>query len=99
MQRPDDLARIARELVQDLAADGVIYGEVRFAPQLHTRRGMTPQQVLQTVAGALRAAGARHAVETGLILCCLRHERAAQSLAIAELAVRNRDRVCALDLA
>src|SRR6185503_6950371 len=48
---------------------------------------------------ALRAAGERHGVQTGLILCCLRHETPAQSLAVAELAVANRRRVCALDLA
>src|SRR5919109_3382783 len=40
MQRPQDLARVATELVEDLAADGVVYAEVRFAPQLHTRRGL-----------------------------------------------------------
>ena len=99
MQRPADLARIARELVEDLSADGVVYGEVRFAPQLHTRRGMAPQEVVEAVSDALRAAGARHGVQTGLILCCLRHESPEQSLAVAELAVRNRGRVCALDLA
>jgi adenosine deaminase len=99
MQRPADLARIARELVEDLAADGVVYGEVRFAPQLHTRRGMAPQEVVETVSNALREAGERHHVQTGLILCCLRHEAPAQSLAIAELALANRGRVCALDLA
>lgn len=99
MQRPQHLARIAEEMVEDLAADGVVYGEIRFAPQLHTRRGLSPQEVVDTVAAALRRAGERHAVETGLILCCLRHETAAQSRAIAELAVANRDKVCALDLA
>jgi adenosine deaminase len=99
MQRPQDLARVAREMVGDLADDGVVYGEIRFAPQLHTRRGLSPQQVVEVVSQALRAAGERRGVETGLILCCLRHETAAQSLAVAELAVANRDRVCALDLA
>jgi adenosine deaminase len=99
MQRPKDLARVAEELVEQLAEDGVVYGEVRFAPQLHTRRGLSPQQVVDAVSGALRAAGERRGVETGLILCCLRHESPAQSVAVAELAVANRDRVCALDLA
>jgi adenosine deaminase len=99
MQRPQDLARVAEELVEDLAKDGVVYGEVRFAPQLHTRRGMSPQEIVETVSAALLRAGERHGVETGLILCCLRHETAAQSLAIAELAAANRGHVCALDLA
>jgi len=99
MQRPQDLARVAEEMVGDLADDGVVYGEVRFAPQLHTRRGMSPQQAVEAVSGALRAAGERRGVDTGLILCCLRHETPTESLAVAELAVANRDRVCALDLA
>ena len=99
MQRPQDLARVAEEHVEDLAADGVIYAEVRFAPQLHTRRGMSLQQIVDTVAAALRRAGEKHGVETGLILCCLRHESPAQSRAVAELAVANRHQVCALDLA
>jgi adenosine deaminase len=99
MQRPQDLARVTEEHVEDLAADGVIYAEVRFAPQLHTRRGMTLQEIVDTVARALRAAGQRHGVETGLILCCLRHESPTQSRAVADLAARNRHQVCALDLA
>jgi adenosine deaminase len=99
MQRPQDLARVAEEHVEDLAADGVIYGEIRFAPQLHTRRGMSLQQIVDTVAAALRRSGEKHGVETGLILCCLRHESPAQSRAVAELAVANRHQVCALDLA
>jgi adenosine deaminase len=99
MQRPEDLRRIARELVEDFAADGVIYAEVRFAPQLHTRRGLTLQQVVDAVHAGLAEGTARHAVRTGLILCCLRHQAPEDSLAIAELAIANRDRVCALDLA
>jgi adenosine deaminase len=99
MQRPQDLARVASELVEDLAADGVVHAEVRFAPQLHTRRGLRLQEVVDTVHGALTAAGARHGVEVGLILCCLRHETAAQSVVVAELAAANRAKVCALDLA
>ena len=99
MQRPEDLARIAAETVEDLAADGVVYGEIRFAPQLHTRRGLSPAEVVVAVSDALRTAGERHGVRTGLILCCLRHQTAAESLAVAELAVAHHDRVCALDLA
>ena len=99
MQRPQDLSRVTAELIEDMAADGVVYAEIRFAPQLHTRRGLSPQQVVETVGKALRVAGTRHDVDTGLILCCLRHETPAQSRAVAELAVANRDRVCALDLA
>jgi len=99
MQHPKDLERIARELVEDWAADGVIYGEVRFAPQLHTRRGLPVEQVLGAVHRGLTAGSAEHGVGFGLILCCLRQEPPARSLEIARLAADNRDKVCALDLA
>ncbi len=99
MQRPRDLSRIARELIEDMAADGVIYAEVRFAPQLHTRRGMPLQQVVDVVSSGLRSSAERHSMQVGLILCCVRHESAQQSLAIARLATANMDKVNGLDLA
>jgi adenosine deaminase len=49
MQQRDHLVRIGREVVEDLAADGVIYGEIRFAPQLHLRDGLSMQEVLHAV--------------------------------------------------
>src|SRR4051794_18613215 len=45
MQRAEDLTRIAAEFVEDLEIDGVVYGEVRFAPQLHRRQRLSLQQV------------------------------------------------------
>lgn len=99
MQEYDAISRIAREFVEDLAADGVIYGEVRFAPQLHRRRGLSLQDVLNAVHEGLVEGGKQFGVHTGLILCCLRHEPPALSLEIAKLAIANRDKVCALDLA
>jgi adenosine deaminase len=99
MQRVPDLERIARELVEDLARDGVIHAEVRFAPQLHTGRGLTMQEVLDAVHRGLAAGGQAHGVTTGLILCCLRHRPAEEGLGVARLAADNRDKVCALDLA
>lgn len=99
MQRPDDLTRIAREAVEDMARDGVIHGELRFAPQLHTRRGLRPEQVLEAVQRGLAAGVEEHGVSIGLIVCCLRHERPEQSLAVAQLASAHRHIVCALDLA
>jgi adenosine deaminase len=99
MQRPGHLRRIARELVEDLAIDGVVYAEVRFAPQLHTREGLSLQEVLDAVAAGLAEGSAAHGVEVGLILCCLRHQAPEESLAVAELAAANRGVVRALDLA
>jgi adenosine deaminase len=99
MQHRDHLVRIAREVVEDLAADGTIYGEIRFAPQLHLRNGLTMQEVLNAVHEGLKQGEQQTAMKTGLIVCCLRHEPAERSLEIATLAVNNRDKVCALDLA
>jgi adenosine deaminase len=96
MQRAEDLTRIASEFVEDLAADGVVYGEVRFAPQLHRRRGLSLQHVLDAVHKGLTSSAT---TRTGLIVCCLRHESPALSEEIAQLAADNRDKVCALDLA
>ena len=99
MQHREHLVRISREIVEDLAADGTIYGEIRFAPQLHLRNGMTMQEVLNAVDEGLKQGERQTGMKTGLIVCCLRHESGERSLEIAKLAVNNRDKVCALDLA
>ena len=99
MQHRDHLVRIAQEVVEDLAADGTIYGEIRFAPQLHLRNGLNMQEVLNAVHEGLKQGEQETGMKTGLIVCCLRHESGKQSLDIAKLAVNNRDKVCALDLA
>jgi adenosine deaminase len=99
MQRASDLRRIGRELAQDLAADGVVYAEIRFAPVLHTRRGLALQQVLEAVHAGLREGGQAHGVSIGLILCCLRSRPPAESLELARLAAANRDLVCGFDIA
>lgn len=85
--------------MKDLHADGVIYGEVRFAPQLHTRGGLRLQEVVEAVNQGLAEGMEKTGVRVGLILCCLRHEDAQSSLAIARLAIANADIVCGLDLA
>ncbi len=103
MQRAVDLQRVAEECVADLAADGVVYAEVRYAPEQHLAAGLGLDEVVEAVqtgfdnaARALRAAG-RHIV-VRQILTALRH--AAMSREIAELAVRHRDRgVCGFDIA
>src|SRR6201996_9206568 len=99
MQHRDHLVRIAREIVKDLAADGTIYGEIRFAPQLHLRNGLNMQEVLEAVHEGLKQGEQQTGITTGLIVCCLRHESSERSLEIAKLAANNRDKVCALDLA
>src|SRR5262249_17041407 len=94
MQAKDALARVAAECAEDLAADGVVYAEVRFAPELHVEAGLTLDEVVTAVLGGFetgtanaRAAG--HRIRVGTLLTAMRH--AARSMEIAELAVRCRD--------
>ncbi|HEV2116684.1 MAG TPA: adenosine deaminase [Terriglobales bacterium] len=98
MQRPEDLFRVAEELLESWAAENVIYGEARFAPQFHTRRGLTMQQALDHVHAGLTSGRKKFGVRFGLIVCCLRHQPVEQSLQVARLAANNMDKVCALDL-
>ena len=54
MQRADDLVRVARECAIDLANDGVVYAEVRFAPELHVHRGLSLEAVVEAVQSGFR---------------------------------------------
>jgi adenosine deaminase len=99
LQTPHALHRAAAELVDDWSRDHVVYGEVRFAPQLHTRAGMRVDDAIDAVAAGLADGAAATGVRTGLLLCCLRHQRPQRSLEIADAAVRRRDVVAGLDLA
>jgi adenosine deaminase len=94
MQTTEALARVAAECAEDLAADGVVYAEVRFAPEQHVDAGLSLDAVVEAVlagfaTGAARAAQAGRRVRVGALLTAMRH--AARSMEIAELAVRHRD--------
>jgi adenosine deaminase len=94
MQNADALVRVAAECAEDLAADGVVYAEVRFAPELHVEQGLTPDAVIEAVlegfrVGARRAAERGRRIRIGCLLTAMRH--AARSREIAQLAVRYRD--------
>jgi len=94
MQTADALARVAAECAEDLAADGVVYAEVRYAPELHVERGLGLEEVVEAVnagfrEGERRAAAAGRPIRVGALLTAMRH--AARSMQIAELAVRYRD--------
>jgi adenosine deaminase len=99
LQHPDALRRAARELVEDWHRDAVVYGEARFAPQQHTRAGMSVDDAIEAAAAGLSEGAAASGVATGLIVCCLRHEPLDTSLAVVDAALRRRDLVAGLDLA
>ncbi len=89
MQTAEAIARVARECAEDLAADGVVYAEVRFAPELHVERGLTLDGVVEAVLDGFRAGCAGTSLRVRALLTAMRHQ--ARSLEIAELAVRWRD--------
>lgn len=100
MQTRDALRLATEDLFAQLRDDGVIYAEIRFAPQLHLLRGLTPEAVVEAVDGATEACIEATGIEARLILCTLRHFNAEQSLQTAQLVERFRgSRVAALDIA
>ncbi len=100
LQDESRLRRVARELVEDAAEDTVWYLEVRFAPFLHTERGLDATEVLKAVLDGLEEGEADHDVTTGVILSGLRHTDPARTLDLARLAVEFKGKgVVGFDLA
>ncbi len=105
LQTESALERIAAEAAVDLGADGVVYAELRFAPELHQQRGLALEAVVEAVQAGFRrgmteSADAGRTIIVNTIVCAMRTDR--RSLEIAELAVRMRacdPRIVAFDLA
>lgn len=94
MQTRDALVRVAAECAEDLADDGVVYAEVRYAPELFVEQGLSLEEVIEAVQDGLtegkrRAAERGRNIVVGTLLCAMRQH--ARSQEIAELAVRYRD--------
>ena len=100
MQSKENLERVAFEAMEDLAAENVVYAELRFAPDLHTKEGLNLEEVVTAVLSGLDRGREATGVQYGLILCAMRNEDPANTLDIAELAVAFKDRgVVAFDIA
>ena len=98
LQTTDALVRVAGECAEDLAADGIVYAEVRYAPELHVERGLQLDEVVEAVQEGFARGAEATGIRIGTILTAMR--TAARSLEIAELAVRWRDRgVVGFDIA
>nr|WP_202107186.1 adenosine deaminase [Agromyces seonyuensis] len=103
MQTREGLARVAKESVLDLAADGVIYGELRWAPEQHLARGLSLDEAVEAVQDGIEdgldaADAAGYDIRIGQLVTAMRH--ADRGLEIAELAVRHRERgVVGFDIA
>jgi adenosine deaminase len=103
MQTEHGLTRVAREAAEDFADDGVVYAEIRWAPEQHVADGLSLAQVVDAVNAGFRqgealAAQRGRRIRVGALATAMRH--AARSREIAELAVRYRDRgVVGFDIA
>ncbi len=100
LQTEQALYRVAFELGEDAAKEKVRYMEVRYAPMLHTRRGLRLTNVVEAVLAGLRAARESSGIEANVILCGIRNISPDSSLEMAELAVAYKGRgVVGFDLA
>ncbi len=100
MQTRDSLRRVAREKAEDLAADGVIYSEVRFAPILHVQGGLSVEEVVESVLEGLREGAGARDTDCRVIICAMRDMDPQVSFDMAELAVKFRDQgVVGFDIA
>ncbi|MCZ9882279.1 adenosine deaminase [Arthrobacter sp. B2a2-09] len=93
-QTRDSLVRVAREFVQDLAEDGVVYGEIRWAPENHQRRGLSLDEAVDAVQEGIQAgtddveaSGKR--IRIGQLITAMRHDSRANE--IAQLAIRHKN--------
>ena len=80
MQSPQQLEWVTLDLMEQLNSEGVLYAEIRFAPLLHTRKGMAPEAAVSVVNEALEKGIKATRLEARLILCTLRHFSESESL-------------------
>jgi len=98
MQRSEDIVRVARETVIDLADDGVIYAEVRVAPEHFTKKGLTMEEVTEAMLEGYRQGEVKTGLKVNTILCGMRQLDKSQE--VAEIVVKYRDKgVVGFDIA
>ena len=98
MQREQDLVRVAKEAVIDLANDGVIYAEIRVAPEHFTKQNMVLEQVVEAMLEGYRLGEVETGLKVNTILCGMRQLDMSQK--VAELVVKYRDQgVVSFDIA
>lgn len=85
MQTEEQLSLVTLDLFTQLQKDNVLYAEIRFAPLLHTRNGLSPEQVVSSVEKATAQAVNSTGIEARIILCTLRYYSTAQSLETVHL--------------
>jgi adenosine deaminase len=85
MQTKQQLELVVKDLFKQMLVDHMLYAEIRFAPLLHTQKGLTPYEVVEATEAATAAAIKETGIEARLILCTLRHYSAEQSMETVKL--------------
>lgn len=96
LQTKENLIRVSEELAIDLKKDGVIYAEVRFAPILHTRNGLSCEEVIESVIEGI----SRVDIKINLIICLMRNVSDNDNYKVIEAGLKYiNNRVVGFDLA
>jgi adenosine deaminase len=105
LQNGQALERVAEEAVEDLADDGVVYAEIRFAPELHQQKGMTLEEAVEAVCSGLkkgeeRAFSKGQKIRVNLICCAIRMaQRSMEIVQLVDVMRQSFDRVVGFDIA
>jgi adenosine deaminase len=100
MQTASALERVAYELVEDWKNDGILYGEMRFMPSLHRHQGLRYEEIVEATLSGLKRGRRDFGVESGLIVCSMRHVPVEETKGNIDVAIKYRDHgVVAVDMA
>lgn len=91
MQTPEQLRASIEYLFRQFQKDGVIYAEIRFAPHLHTERGLSPSRVVEIAESAVEEQVSKTGIEAGLLLCTLRQYSEKMSMETVQLVYEFRN--------
>lgn len=89
MQTPEAISRIAYESAEDLALDGVVYAEIRFAPSLNTATGLSRRDVLEAAWDGISRAMAVYPIHIGLVVTAMRQDTDSADVARDAIAMRH----------
>jgi len=96
MQDEDSIYRVTMEALEDLSNDGVVYAELRFAPLVHTFKGLTTSEIINSVVNGIKDGMEKYDIVAGVILCAMRQEQ--NSLEVVNLCIEHSN-VIGFDLA
>ena len=96
LQDEDSIYRVTMEALEDLSNDGVVYAELRFAPLVHTLKGLTTNEIINSVVNGIKDGMEKYDIVAGVILCAMRQEQ--NSLEVVNLCIEHND-VIGFDLA